>query len=279
RCTLAWIHSQAQPAQDPPLEEPHWISFSQPLRIVLIGGREIHGNPSHKSATGNIILGKSVFETNRRTAQSVVGQLEVHGRKVTVVDTPGWWWHYPLENTPKLDQIEITNSVYLYTPGPHAFLLVIPVGLSFPQIFKHSLEEHLTLFPEGVFNHTIVLFTAEAPCWRTVEEHIESEGGLQWLVERCGNMYHVLDNMKCSDEMQVTELLEKIEQMWAGNKNPHYEVDLLRAEEIEARKEAEDKMAKRIRHTTQRQSRILRELFKGKGKIFMSLIFNLVTIL
>ncbi|XP_023250975.1 GTPase IMAP family member 8-like [Seriola lalandi dorsalis] len=123
----------------------------------------------------------------------------------------------------------------------------------------------MSLFTDDIWKRTIVVFTrGEWLGGRTVEEHIESEGGLQWLVERCGNMYHVLDNMKCSDEMQVTELLEKIEQMWAGNKNPHYEVDLLRAEEIEARKEAEDKMAKRIRHTTQRQSRILRELFKGE---------------
>ncbi|XP_042361031.1 GTPase IMAP family member 8-like [Plectropomus leopardus] len=473
------------------------------FRIVLIGGRELNGDPSNKSEAGNIILGKSVFDTSRRTAHSVARQQEVHGRQVTVVDTPGWWWHYPQENTPKLDQIEIRNSVHLCPPGPHVFLLVIPIELTFPKIFKPSLEEHLQLFPGGVFDHTIVLFTADAPCnyknvqhvislwpalqwvlkqcgnrkhvlnisdrqdstqvitlfkkievmmaenagshfsvdrvegnalkeeleemaerattrfaevetkrrklralieggkpppthlkmvmvgaqwsgkssagntmlrkdafavlysrttehceishgmvadrqltvvdspgwfynstlqdlsemdkleiensmhlcppgphavllvvglasafnasyqkavhehmslftdevWKhtivvftrgdwlgvkTVEERIESEKGLQWLVEKCGNMYHVLDNTDRSDERQVTELLKKIEEMWAGNRDPHYKVDLGHAEQIEARKEAVDKMARGIRRITQRQTRILRELFRGE---------------
>lgn len=473
------------------------------LRIVLIGGRELNGGPSNKSEAGNIILGQSVFDTSRRTAQSVARQQEVHGRHVTVVDTPGWWWHYPRENTPMLDQIEIRNSVHLCPPGPHAFLLVIPVDLTFPDIFRPSLEEHLKLFSERLLDHTIVLFTVDAPfsdkdleyeislwpalqwilkqcgkrkhilnisdrqdstqvivlfkkiealiaenagshcstdsadgnalkekkeavieraskrfaevqtkrrelralieggkappthlrmvmvgaqwsakssagntilrrnafavrhrrttekceishsmvagrqltiidspgwfynntlqdlcemdkleiensvhlcppgphavllvvglasafnasyqrgvqehmslftdeIWKhtivlftrgdwlgvkTVEERIESEEGLQWLMEKCGNMYHVLDNTKKCDETQVTELLEKVEEMWAGNKDPHYEVDLGRAEQIEARKEARDKMAKRIWRTTQRQTRILKELFRGE---------------
>uniref|UniRef100_A0A3P9BY45 AIG1-type G domain-containing protein n=1 Tax=Maylandia zebra TaxID=106582 RepID=A0A3P9BY45_9CICH len=163
----------------------HWPSHDSPeLRIVLIGGRELTGEPSNKSLSGNIILGQNVFDTSRRTAQSVVGQQEVHGRRVTVVDTPGWWWHYPLENTPKLDQIEIQNSVHLCPPGPH-----------------------------------------------------------------------------------VQDLLEKIEEMWAGNENSHYEVDPDREAQLEARKEAEGKLARRIRKTTERQSRILGKLFEGNQKI------------
>ncbi|KAG7243622.1 hypothetical protein INR49_011179 [Caranx melampygus] len=313
--------------------QPH---HSAELRIVLIGGRQIRGDPSHKSATGNIILGKSVFETNRRTAQSVVGQQEVHGRKVTVVDTPGWWWHYPLENTPKLDQIEITNSVHLCDPGPHAFLLVIPVGgktppahlklvmvgahgsakssagncilgkkafavkakltttkccemshsevagrkltvvdspgwlynhtlqdtckrdkleiensmnlcppgphavllmvglaSAFNESYKRSVQEHMSLFTDTIWKHTVVVFTrGEWLGGKTVEERIESEKGLQWLVEMCGNRYHVLSNSEHSDETQVTELLEKIEEMLAGNKDPHYEVNVQRKKAI-----------------------------------------------
>lgn len=104
---------------------------------MLIGGGELLCSASYKSLTGNIIMGKRVFETHRRTAQSVVGQQEAHGRHVTVVDTRGWWWHYTQDNTPALDKIEIENSVHLCHPRPHAFLLVIPVGLAFYHTSNH----------------------------------------------------------------------------------------------------------------------------------------------
>lgn len=87
------------------------------LRVVLIGGRELGDEASYKSVIGNIILGEKAFEINRRTAQNVMRQQEVHGRHVTVVDTPGWWWHYPRENTPELDKIQIKNCVHLCPRG------------------------------------------------------------------------------------------------------------------------------------------------------------------
>lgn len=174
---------------------------------MLIGGSELRGNPSNKSATGNIILRKSA---NRRTAQCDVGQQKVHDRQVTVVDTPGWWWHYPLENTPKLDQLEIRNSIHMCTPGPHAFLLVIPLSSIFPQIFKVSLEEHLKLFLKNVFNHTIVLFTACAPhSNKTLEHQISKWPALKWILEQCGNRKHVLNINNTQDSTQVKNAFQE----------------------------------------------------------------------
>ena len=58
-----------------------------------------------------------------------------------------------------------------------------------------------------------------------IEQHIESEGeSLKWLVEKCGNRYHILNNRKRKDHMQVTQLMEKIEEMVAGNRGHHYEI-------------------------------------------------------
>ena len=62
----------------------HYISLTgkshncPELRVVLIGGRELGDKASYKSVIGNIILGEKAFEINRRTAQSVVRQQEVH---------------------------------------------------------------------------------------------------------------------------------------------------------------------------------------------------------
>lgn len=41
---------------------------------------------------------------------------------------------------------------------------------------------------------------------------------LQWLVEKCGNSYHVLNNENRGDVTHVTELLEKMEDMVAGKR-------------------------------------------------------------
>ncbi|KAJ8361905.1 hypothetical protein AAFF_G00412450, partial [Aldrovandia affinis] len=98
---------------------------------------------------------------------------------------------------------------------------------SFTESDSRSVEEHLELLSERVWRHTIVLFT-----WgdwlgdTTIEQHIETEGkALQWLVEKCGNRYHVLNNENRGDGTQVTELLEKIEETVARNKSVHFTIE------------------------------------------------------
>ncbi|XP_029996053.1 GTPase IMAP family member 8-like [Sphaeramia orbicularis] len=234
------------------------------LRIVLIGGKSIRGELSHKSATGNAILGKKVFETKRRTAQSEVNQQDVHGRRVTVVDTPAWWWHYPLENTSKLDQIEIKNSVHLCPPGPHAFLLVIPVGLIFCDIFKPSLEEHLKLFDKGVFDHTIVLFSTDAPCSdQSLQYEINTWPALRWILQQCGNRKHVFNISNSQDRSQVIALFEKIEAMNAKNAGNFYSTDAVTGKAVKDQLEAiSEKAAKRFAEV-QYQRRKLRASIDG----------------
>lgn len=235
------------------------------LRLVMVGAQW-----SAKSSAGNTILRKKAFAVHhRRTTMSCEINHGILGeRTLAVVDSPGWFYNHTLQDTSETDKHEIENSVYMCTPGPHTVLLVVGLASAFNTSYHRAVQEHMSLFRDDVWKHTIVLFTRGD--WlgvKTVEEHIESEEGLQWLMKQCGNRYHVLDNMKDNDEMQVQDLLEKIEEMWAGNEDSHYEVDPDREAQLEARKEAEGKLARRIRKTTERQSRILGKLFEGNQEI------------
>ncbi|XP_062324006.1 GTPase IMAP family member 8-like, partial [Osmerus eperlanus] len=226
------------------------------LRIVLLGGRR-----AEKSSSGNTILGREEFDL-RTAAQCVKRQGEVAGRQVTVVDTPGWRWNLPVERTTELVKQEIVHSVPLCPPGPHTLLLVIDLSDSFREDERRSVEGHLQLLSKRVWSHTIVLFTrGDRLGDTTIEQHIETEGkALQWLVEKCGNRYHVLNNENRDDDTQVTELLDKVEEMVAGNRGGHYEMDREILEKMEERRRAEEEGAQQRRMKVQEQRETLRSL-------------------
>ncbi|XP_042564093.1 GTPase IMAP family member 7-like [Clupea harengus] len=207
------------------------------LRIVLLGYR-VGG----KSTVGNLILGKQEFDTSKRTARCVEKEGEASQRKVTLVEAPGWWKGYRMEDTPDRDKREIVLSVSLCPPGPHALLLVVDVTDPLVAEYRNALKQHLELLGEKVWSHTIVVFTKGGWLGNTaMEEYIESDrSGLQWLVEKCGNRYHVLDKYRRED-VQVTELLEKIEEMVAGNSGNHFHFDREILQKLEEKKMEDEK--------------------------------------
>ncbi|XP_059393819.1 uncharacterized protein LOC132126543 [Carassius carassius] len=77
----------------------------------------------------------------------------------------------------------------------------------------------MSILGDDVWRHTIVLFTwGEKFKNISIEQHIESEGeALKWLIEKCRNRYHVFDNTDKNNRDQVTELLQKIDEMVAEN--------------------------------------------------------------
>uniref|UniRef100_A0A672PIA7 AIG1-type G domain-containing protein n=1 Tax=Sinocyclocheilus grahami TaxID=75366 RepID=A0A672PIA7_SINGR len=69
------------------------------------------------------------------------------------------------------------------------------------------LAQHSNSLFSVCSNHTIVLFThGDSLLETSIEQHIESEGqDLQWLLDKCGNRYHVLNNQNRSDHTQIKE--------------------------------------------------------------------------
>lgn len=198
-----------------------------------------------KSSTGNLILGREVFEF-RRNAQCVKRQGKVAGRNVTVVEAPGWYKYTHVEGSPALLKQELVLSVSRCPPGPHAVLLIIRADSPFKENDKKVLKGYMKLLGDKVWNHALVLFTfgnflGEA----RIEEHIECEGeDLQWLVEKCGNRYHVLSSKSRDNITEVRDLLEKIEELVEVNGGRHFELDGKIVQEVEERRSAEDERAK-----------------------------------
>ncbi|RXN23028.1 GTPase IMAP family member 8-like protein [Labeo rohita] len=83
------------------------------IRVVLLGW-VLCG----KSSAGNTILNRDEFDTGGRTGVGLWGSGDVDGRKMTVLDTPGWWKYIESELNPDFIRSAILESALEYQDKP-----------------------------------------------------------------------------------------------------------------------------------------------------------------
>lgn len=245
------------------------------MRLLLLGERE-----TGKSSAGNAILGGAGrFQAGVVTEECVRRQAEVAGRLVTVVDTPGWEAGRTGGTTERVKR-EMATSVGLCPPGPHALLLTLRVDTL---VVAGHVRDHLELLGEGVWRHTLLLFTHgdQLRDGVDIQQHVQGGGrDLRWLLEKCRGRYRVISGLGGGepDQAGVAGLLQEVEQMAVMNRCEAFsslvhEVRVLsqrRSEKFSQRvKEMGEKMRRQeaeLKKMREREVKSIRWIFERRKK-------------
>ncbi|KAI2668974.1 GTPase IMAP family member 9 [Labeo rohita] len=179
-----------------------------------------------KSATGNTILGSDAFKVEFSpesvTQQSERKMTRKGSRFITIIDTPGLQ-----DTTANINEVkaEIEKCMKISAPGPHVFLLVIRLDVRLTEEVMNTVQWIQKNFGEDAARHTIIVFThADSLRGRPLKDRIEESSDLRQFVMTCGDRYHAFNNQDRNNQNQVSELLDKMDELVLKNAGKYYSI-------------------------------------------------------
>ncbi|KAK2906540.1 hypothetical protein Q8A67_005525 [Cirrhinus molitorella] len=191
----------------PDRERPDMTITGKPeLNIVLCGN-----NPTLKNAVSRIFQG---FTSKSQKEMSKVCQkkeVTIHGRQISVIELPA---------LTQLSEEEVMRQTHrcvsLCHPGVHVFIIIIP-DAPLTDEDKAEIEEIQRIFSSRINKHIMILIKQNSE-HQTAELNEE----IQSVIERFGGRHQFIDL-----NTQVSELMEKLEQMVEENSGVCFSTETL----------------------------------------------------
>uniref|UniRef100_A0A671NW04 AIG1-type G domain-containing protein n=1 Tax=Sinocyclocheilus anshuiensis TaxID=1608454 RepID=A0A671NW04_9TELE len=216
------------------------------LNVLLLGKKR-----AGKTVSGNTILGREVF-MSEKSSKSVTRDVAVKSGtvngSVTVVDTPGF---FDTQLKPEELMTEIARSVYLSSPGPHAFLIVFRVIDRFTEQEQQIPQMIEMMFGQDVLQYSIILFTHRDQLkGQNIENLTEENCALRHLLGR----FHVFNNEIQNSREQVNDLLQKTDSMIEQKGGGHYSNQMFEDAQRFRREEEKRRQREILKEEVERQS-------------------------